>query len=45
MTKEKLITATAWKNKGNGQILITLPRDKFKAGDVVAVKKVKVSFN
>ena len=35
----EVIIKTCWENKGNGQILITLPKDKFKAGDVVLVKK------
>ncbi len=41
----KVITKTAWKNKGNGQILITLPRDQFKEGDIVLVKKSEATFN
>ena len=29
-----------WKNKGNGQLLITIPRDKFKEGDYIKLEKV-----
>jgi len=31
-----------WKNKGNGQKLVTIPKDsKIKEGDYVEIKKVK----
>ena len=40
-TKAFVITRTAWENKGTKQILITLPRDKFKGGDIVLIKKIE----
>ena len=30
-----------WKNKGNGQLLATIPRDKFKDGDYIQISKVE----
>ena len=29
-----------WKNKGNGQLLATIPRDKYKEGDYLEIRLV-----
>lgn len=36
MSEEKTILKV-WENKGNGQLLVTIPRDKFKKGDYVEI--------
>lgn len=41
MGKEKIIVKV-WKNKGNQQKLITIPKDcKIKEGDYVRIEKIK----
>lgn len=42
MVKDKKIIMRVWKNKGNSQLLITIPKDSgIKEEDYVEIKKVK----
>ena len=42
MVKNKEIIMRVWKNKGNNQLLITIPKDSgIKEKDYVKIKKVK----